>query len=174
MTILPTCTGGPNILPLTRGVDSLSLSQRLFWKAATDASLPKLDWPGRVDVRDVAKAHVNALVTPEAAGKRWITSSAMASYSDVSIIHTVLPNLHANNFSQIADIVRRHFPSLTPSAEVQKVAPELFLTKASLTLDSSRLTIILSTAHQPYLFSGLKVTSHLNALLSTQSNRGSV
>jgi hypothetical protein len=74
----------------------------------------------------VAKAHVNALVTPEAAGKRWITSSAMAMYSDVSIIRTVYPNLYANHFSQVADIVRRNFPSLTPSAEVQNVIPELF------------------------------------------------
>jgi len=100
--IHPTCTGGPSILPLPKGPDSLSFSQQLFWKTATEASLPKLDWPGRVDVRDVAKAHVNALIIPEAAGKRLILCSACATYSE------------------IADIVRTKFPTLTPSTEVQK------------------------------------------------------
>ena len=83
-TILPTYIGGPNVLPLTKGIDSLSFSQGRLWKTATDASeLPKPDWPGWVDVRDVAKAHVNALVTPQAAGKRWILCTALATYSDV-------------------------------------------------------------------------------------------
>ncbi|KIM74395.1 hypothetical protein PILCRDRAFT_704037 [Piloderma croceum F 1598] len=102
--ILPTYIGGPNILPLLKGVDSLSFSQKLLWKTATDSSkLPDMDWPGWVDVRDVAKAHINALVTPEAAGKRWIVSAALTTYSE------------------IADIVRRKFPSLTPSTDVQTV-----------------------------------------------------
>ena len=91
-TILPTCIGGPNVLPLTKGIDSLSLSQALLWKTATDASeLPKPDWPGWVDVRDVAKAHVNALVTPQAAGKRWILCTTLVSYSDVRSLHSTRP-----------------------------------------------------------------------------------
>jgi NADPH-dependent methylglyoxal reductase len=82
--ILPSYIGGPNILPLIKGVDSLSFSQALLWRTATDASqLPKPDWPGWVDVRDVAKAHVNALVTPEAAAKRWILCATLCMYSDV-------------------------------------------------------------------------------------------
>jgi len=82
--ILPTYIGGPNILPLSKGVDSLSFSQKLLWTTATDSSkLPALDFPGWVDVRDVAKAHINALVTPEAAGKRWIVSATLVTYSDV-------------------------------------------------------------------------------------------
>jgi uncharacterized protein YbjT (DUF2867 family) len=83
--IIPTYIGGPNILPLIKGPDSLSYSQDLLWQTATDASkLPVLDWPGWVDVRDVAKAHVNALVKPKAAGKRWIVSAGLATYSDVT------------------------------------------------------------------------------------------
>ena len=155
--IHPTCTGGPSILPLPKGPDSLSFSQQLFWKTATEASLPKLDWPGRVDVRDVAKAHVNALITPEAAGKRLILCSACATYSEVSSLRPVCLNLHSNNFSQIADLVRTKFPSLTPSTEVQKVSPDWFVTKALLMLDNSSLTTIPSTPHQPCLFSGLGV-----------------
>jgi nucleoside-diphosphate-sugar epimerase len=103
-TILPTYIGGPSILPLTKGVGSLSLSQDLLWKTATATSkLPKPDYPVWVDVRDVAKAHVNSLVTPEAAGKRWILASTTVTYSE------------------IADIIRRTFPSLSPSTEVQKL-----------------------------------------------------
>jgi NADPH-dependent methylglyoxal reductase len=83
--ILPTYIGGPNILPLTEGPDSLSLSQNLLWQTATDPlKLPALDCPGWVDVRDVARAHINALVKPEAAGKRWIISAELATYSDVT------------------------------------------------------------------------------------------
>lgn len=83
-TILPTYIGGPSILPLAKGVGSLSFSQDLLWKTATDTSqLPKPDFPAWVDVRDVAKAHVNSLVTPEAAGKRWILASTLVTYSEV-------------------------------------------------------------------------------------------
>lgn len=43
-----------------------------------------MDFPNWVDVRDVARAHVNALVTPAAAGERWIVNGGKASYEDVS------------------------------------------------------------------------------------------
>jgi hypothetical protein len=82
-TILPTYIGGPNVLPLTKGINSFSVSQATLWKTATASQLPKPDFPGWIDVRDVAKAHVNALVTPQAAGKRWILCTAQVSYSDV-------------------------------------------------------------------------------------------
>ncbi|KAF7965729.1 hypothetical protein HWV62_42040 [Athelia sp. TMB] len=99
-TVLPTYIGGPNVLP----TKSESFSQALIRRTATDpTALPALDWPGWVDVRDVAKAHVNALVTPAAQGQRWIVSAGMASYED------------------IANIVRAHFPALTPSSETQKI-----------------------------------------------------
>ncbi|KAF7986860.1 hypothetical protein HWV62_12588 [Athelia sp. TMB] len=99
-TILPTYIGGPNILP----AKSQSFSQALILKTATDpVALPALDWPGWVDVRDVAKAHVNALVAPDAQGKRWIVSAGMASYED------------------IANVVRKRFPGLTPSSETQRI-----------------------------------------------------
>jgi NADPH-dependent methylglyoxal reductase len=82
--ILPTYIGGPSILPLTKGVDSLSFSQKLLWNTATDSSkLPDFDWPGWIDVRDVAKAHINALVTPEAAGQRFLLCTQMTTYSEV-------------------------------------------------------------------------------------------
>jgi hypothetical protein len=124
--VLPTYIGGPNILPLLKGVDSLSFSQGLLWKTATDSSkLPDLDWPGWVDVRDVAKAHINALVTPEAAGKRWIVSERLTTYSEVRYSHDIL-RLTCSILFQIADIVRRNFPSLTPSTEVQTVSQEPF------------------------------------------------
>lgn len=84
--VLPVYIGGPSILPLTKGAGSLSLSQGILWNVATDSSkLPVFDYPGWVDVRDVAKAHINALIRPEAAGKRWIVASKLVSYSDVSI-----------------------------------------------------------------------------------------
>jgi hypothetical protein len=114
--VLPTYIGGPNILPLSKGVDSLSFSQGLLWKTATDSSkLPNMDFPGWVDVRDVAKAHVNALVTPEAAGKRWIVSAGLVTYSDVRSFYSVVYSTqHAQYFSRLPMLSGGTSPPLTP------------------------------------------------------------
>ncbi|KAK4695958.1 hypothetical protein P7C70_g8457, partial [Phenoliferia sp. Uapishka_3] len=102
-TILPTYLGGPSILPI-KDTKSISLSQGLLWRAATEEKLPPLDFPGWVHVGDVAKAHIVALEKEgEVSGKRWILSEKNAS------------------FEKIADIVRANFGGvLNPSKETQR------------------------------------------------------
>lgn len=116
--ILPTYIGGPNILPLVKGVDSFSYSQGVLWKTATDPKLIPVDWPGWVDVRDVAKAHVNILINPEAAGKRWLVSAGMFTYSDVSrqphepceiIVISILMALNYIRLRISFGVISRHF-----------------------------------------------------------------
>jgi nucleoside-diphosphate-sugar epimerase len=74
-------------LPLAKGAQSLSLSNALLWRSATDKELPEFDFPSWVDVRDVAKAHLAALEKSEAAGKRYILSAASTNYAEVRSRH---------------------------------------------------------------------------------------
>ncbi|KAJ6118289.1 hypothetical protein N7471_013756 [Penicillium samsonianum] len=99
--VLPAYIGGPSVLPLQRGTQSGSLSVQVLWKAVTEECLPPVDYPYWVDVRDVAKVHVQALLHPEADGKRFILATRGVTYSD------------------IAEIARKHFPQLQPSTEQQ-------------------------------------------------------
>lgn len=85
---MPTYIFGPSILPLTKGPESLSFSNKLVWDCATGGAEGKghaeVDWPVMVDVRDVARAHVLALTEEKAAGQRFIVNSESFVYSDVS------------------------------------------------------------------------------------------
>ncbi|KAJ5330360.1 hypothetical protein N7476_000143 [Penicillium atrosanguineum] len=99
--VLPAYIGGPSVLPLQRGTQSGSLSVQVIWKAVTEQSLPPVDYPYWVDVRDVAKVHIQALLHPEADGKRFILATGGVTYSD------------------IAEVARKHFPQLQPSMEQQ-------------------------------------------------------
>lgn len=82
-TILPTYIGGPSVLPLKDGAKSVSFSQGLVWKTATEGTLPILDFPGWVHVSDVARAHIAALER-EVTG-RYIVSEGNHSYEKVSL-----------------------------------------------------------------------------------------
>ena len=55
-----------------------------------DKSTAQADYPSWVDVRDVAKAHVQDLVIKEAEGKRFILTSTSLWYSDVSILFPLI------------------------------------------------------------------------------------
>lgn len=104
-TVCPTYIGGPVLLPLTKGADSLSFSNKLLWGVASSKpgdALPVVDFPNWVDVRDVARAHVEALRKGQAAhGQRFVLAPYKTSYTT------------------IADAVRKIVPSLTPSEERQ-------------------------------------------------------
>jgi nucleoside-diphosphate-sugar epimerase len=87
--ICPAYIGGPCALPLSKGVESLSFSNQLIWNTAAskpDGPLPQIDFPNWVDVRDVAKAHILALVTPKASGERFILAPSKKSYSDMAAV----------------------------------------------------------------------------------------
>jgi nucleoside-diphosphate-sugar epimerase len=85
--VAPTYIGGPSVLPLTKGADSLSFSNGLIWKVATSTPRDKLtevDFPCWVDVRDVATAHIEALLRPEAEGKRFILAPIKTTYAEMA------------------------------------------------------------------------------------------
>jgi hypothetical protein len=74
--------------PLTEkhGELGLSFSAGLLWKIAVgDGGLPNDNFPFWVDVRDVAKAHINALIEPSAFGSRWILAPSSFMYKQVIV-----------------------------------------------------------------------------------------
>ena len=82
-TVLPAYVGGPSVLPLERGAESLSPSQQLIWRVAQSKPGEKLlesDSARWVDVRDVAGAHLKALLTRKADGERFIVAPYQTTY----------------------------------------------------------------------------------------------
>ncbi|KAI1011754.1 hypothetical protein LB503_004850 [Fusarium chuoi] len=75
VTLCPPMTFGPIRHPITK-LDALNESNKMLFKIACgEAPLPVARVPFWVDVRDLAKAHVEALLRPEAGGKRYIPAS---------------------------------------------------------------------------------------------------
>ncbi|KAL2194616.1 hypothetical protein P885DRAFT_79930 [Corynascus similis CBS 632.67] len=85
VTLCPPMTFGPVVHPV-ESVEQLNESNAMLWKVATSGrgkgegecgggSLPVARVPFWVDVRDVARAHVEALVRPEAGGKRFLPAA---------------------------------------------------------------------------------------------------
>lgn len=98
--ICPTLVFGPVAHPLARMSD-INESNAGVWAIASGKDIPTARVPCWVDVRDVAKAHVEALVRPEASQKRFLVSA---------------PEKFA--YQRIADIIRQEFP--WTKEEVQK------------------------------------------------------
>jgi NADPH-dependent methylglyoxal reductase len=82
--VLPTWIGGPNVLPLYRGIDGFSVSQKLVWRCATEDRLPGPDFPFWIDVRDVAAAHVACLEKDTVDKQRFLMGEKPGWYSGVS------------------------------------------------------------------------------------------
>ncbi|KAL2169333.1 hypothetical protein VTG60DRAFT_6107 [Thermothelomyces hinnuleus] len=75
VTLCPPMTFGPVMHPV-ESVEQLNESNAMLWKVASGARpLPVARVPFWVDVRDVAKAHVEALLRPEAGGKRFLPAA---------------------------------------------------------------------------------------------------
>lgn len=82
ITINPGWILGPSLSPRT---DSASIKTMLeFGNGTYKSGVPQL-WNGVVDVRDVAKAHIEAGFTPQASG-RHIVASAAATLLDIAKI----------------------------------------------------------------------------------------
>ncbi len=74
-TLCPPMTFGPIVHPVS-SVDKLNESNAMLWRVASgETPLPVARVPFWVDVRDVAQAHVEALVRPEAGGKRFLPAA---------------------------------------------------------------------------------------------------
>lgn len=66
---------GPVVHPVPT-VSDLNESNSVLWSVAAGADpLPAARVPAWIDVRDLAEVHVQALLTPEAGGKRFIAAS---------------------------------------------------------------------------------------------------
>ncbi|KAI8295796.1 hypothetical protein K4K56_010515 [Colletotrichum sp. SAR 10_98] len=72
VTLCPPTTFGPVVHPVS-GVSKLNESNAMLWKIAKgETPLPVARVPFWIDVRDLAVAHVEALLRPEAGGKRYL------------------------------------------------------------------------------------------------------
>ncbi|KAH9893108.1 3-beta hydroxysteroid dehydrogenase/isomerase family protein [Xylariomycetidae sp. FL2044] len=71
VTLCPAMTFGPVVHPLA-GLGALNESNSMLWKVAQGQPLPRARVPWWIDVRDLAKAHVEAMLRPDAGGKRLL------------------------------------------------------------------------------------------------------
>ncbi|KAF4336068.1 dihydroflavonol-4-reductase [Fusarium beomiforme] len=75
VTLCPPMTFGPIRHPIAN-VDALNESNKMLFKiAGGETPLPVARVPFWIDVRDLARAHVEALLRPEVGGKRYIPAS---------------------------------------------------------------------------------------------------
>lgn len=75
VTLCPPMTFGPVSHPVA-SLNAINESNETLWKVASGKEMPVARVPFWVDVRDLAKAHVEALVRPQAGGKRYTVASA--------------------------------------------------------------------------------------------------
>lgn len=93
VTLCPPMTFGPVVHPVET-VEQLNESNAMLWKIASGQHpLPVARVPFWIDVRDLAKAHVEALLRPEAANKRYVPAAP-----------------EGFSYQLAADIMRKEFP----------------------------------------------------------------
>ena len=74
VTLCPPMTFGPVCHPVEK-VSELNESNAMLWNVASGKDLPVARIPYWIDVRDLAQAHVEALLRPEVGGRRFTVSS---------------------------------------------------------------------------------------------------
>ncbi|KAL4894687.1 pyridoxal phosphate-dependent transferase [Aspergillus ambiguus] len=75
ITFCPPMVFGPVVHPVANAAQ-LNESNAVLWSVAAGADpLPLAKVSGWIDVRDLAEAHVKALFTPDAGGKRYVAAS---------------------------------------------------------------------------------------------------
>ncbi|KAJ5811817.1 hypothetical protein N7474_008118 [Penicillium riverlandense] len=74
VALCPSMTFGPVVHPVA-SADKLNETNAMLWKVAQGQPLATARVPFWIDVRDLAMAHVEALVRPNAGGKRFIPGS---------------------------------------------------------------------------------------------------
>lgn len=91
VSIIPPMVYGPIVHPLAK-ISDLNMSSMDLWDVASGKDYPEQRVPVWVDVRDLAQAHVQALITPEASNRRF-TIAAPEKWS----------------MQRLADILREEF-----------------------------------------------------------------
>lgn len=74
VALCPPMTFGPVVHPVS-SVEKLNESNAMLWKIASGSALPVARVPFWIDVRDLAAAHIGALLTKEAGGQRYTPSA---------------------------------------------------------------------------------------------------
>ena len=74
VTLCPPMTFGPIVHPVN-DASQLNESNAKLWEVATGKDLPEQRVPVWIDVRDLAQAHIEALVRPEVGGNRYAIAS---------------------------------------------------------------------------------------------------
>ncbi|KAJ5220218.1 hypothetical protein N7468_009422 [Penicillium chermesinum] len=107
VALCPPMTFGP-VVHSVANVDQLNKTDSMLWSVAAGKSpLPTVHVPFWIDVRDLAIAHVEALLREEAGGKRYIPASP-----------------HEFSYSQAADIIAASFSSLKEVVSKERQAIE--------------------------------------------------
>ena len=113
----------------TPNLASLNTSLAVLWSGLVDAqAVPPTDFPGFIDVRDLAAAHVNALSRPAAAGQRLLASTR-------------------SSYQTVADIVRDEFPELR--GRVPEGRPGFGLTEDTYSVDGETAARVLGIEYTP-------------------------
>jgi nucleoside-diphosphate-sugar epimerase len=121
--INPSYVVGPTVVP---GFPAASGTNEAFWNTIISKPLPfplegiPLGYVGWVDIRDVALAHVRALITPASNGKRFLAVSSQPTDSE------------------IVQLAIKHFPNLDVPVKDEKQSKEGWDT-----MDASALTRVL-------------------------------
>lgn len=100
VTICPPMTFGPVVHPVSK-VEDLNESNAMLWQVASGGSLPVARVPFWVDVRDLAEAHVEALLRLEVGNKRFVVA-APEHYS-----YGLAAKIVVENFQQLKDGVSK-------------------------------------------------------------------
>ncbi|KAJ4349507.1 uncharacterized protein N0V89_008123 [Didymosphaeria variabile] len=89
-TINTAWVGGPYVLPLP-SIAKASTSTGFLYGLATGANIPPQEWPTWIDVRDVAKAHINALQKPHLNKTRILIGGHRIGYDQIADIAAKIP-----------------------------------------------------------------------------------
>lgn len=105
VALCPPMTFGPVVHPVSK----INESNAMLWQVASGANLPVARVPFWIDVRDLAAAHVGALLTKEVGGRRY-TPSAPETFS-----YAKAASIIVEEFPHLADKVCRDEQSIDES-----------------------------------------------------------
>jgi nucleoside-diphosphate-sugar epimerase len=94
--LLPALIFGPPIEPLKGGVKGLHFSSGLIYNLfnGTNETIPPTAFPSYIDARDLADAHVKALVEPKVANKRLTIGGRGVTFTAITHALAKIPELH--------------------------------------------------------------------------------
>lgn len=108
VALCPPMTFGPVVHPVS-SIGKINESNAMLWQVASGATLPVARVPFWIDARDLAAAHVGALLTREVGGKRY-TPTAPETFS-----YAKAASIIAGEFLDLKDQVRRDEQSIDES-----------------------------------------------------------